>query len=342
VIVTPANSVAGTAAASRWVAQLAPGLVLAITVALAAGFVAAGYGAPVMLVALLIGVLLSGLAQNDTARPGLQFASRPVLQVGVALLGLHISFASVIDLGFSAVAMVVCGVAVSIGSGVLFARLLGRSTAFGILGGGATGICGASAALAITGALPPSPDRDREAALVVASVTTLSTICMVLYPAVGHLLGFNDRNLGIFFGATIHDVAQVVGAGYGVSKVSGDTATVVKLLRVALLLPSVFCIALAYARVSPATVGRTRLPVPLFAVAFAVFMAINSAGAVPAFVEEPLNRLSQACLVVAVAAIGLKTSIAEVLKLGRRAVLVPIGATIVLLVFVLSFQLLTA
>jgi uncharacterized integral membrane protein (TIGR00698 family) len=294
-----------------------------------------------MLVALLIGVLLSGLAQNEAARPGLQLASRPVLQVGVALLGLQISFASVIGLGVSVVVLVAAGVAMSVGSGVLVARLLGRSTAFGVLGGGATGICGASAALAIASALPATPDRDRETALVVASVTTLSTIAMVLYPAIGRVLGLGDHQIGVFLGATIHDVAQVVGAGYGVSKTAGDTATVVKLLRVALLLPSVFFIALIYARTPPSAVlGQTRLPVPLFALAFALLMALNSTGLVPTILQAPLSQVSQWSLIIAVAAIGLKTSVPEVLKLGRRAVLVPVGATFVLLGFVLSFQLL--
>jgi uncharacterized integral membrane protein (TIGR00698 family) len=321
-------------AATGWIGRALPGLLLAVTVALAANFVSTGYGAPAMLVALLIGVLLSVLAQNDAARLGLQIASRPVLQVGVALLGLQISFASVVELGPAVVAIVVGGVAISIASGVLIARLLKRSAAFGILGGGATGICGASAALAISTALPPSPDRDRETALVVASVTTLSTIAMVIYPAIGHVLGLGDRDIGIFLGATIHDVAQVVGAGYGVSKTAGDAATVVKLMRVALLLPSVFSIAVAYARLSPAAPGKARLPVPLFAVAFALLMALNSAGLIPEAVHAPLNLTSQWCLIVAVAAIGLKTSIPEVLKLGRRAVLVPVGATLVLLGYV--------
>lgn len=317
------------------IVRVTPGLLLAVTVALAATFVSTAYGAPAMLVALLIGILLSVLAQAEAARVGLQLASRPVLQFGVALLGLQISFSSVVELGPAMVAIVIGGVAISIGSGVLVARLLGRSVAFGILGGGATGICGASAALAISTALPPSPDRDRETALVVASVTTLSTIAMVLYPTIGHLLGLNDRGIGIFLGATIHDVAQVVGAGYGVSKVTGDAATIVKLLRVALLLPSVFCIAFAYARVTPAALAeKTRLPLPLFAIAFALLMGLNSFGLVPQIVLKPLSQVSQWCLIVAVSAIGLRTSISDVLKLGRRAVLVPVGATLVLLGYV--------
>jgi uncharacterized integral membrane protein (TIGR00698 family) len=321
-------------AAKGRIGRVLPGLLLAVTVALAANFVSSGYGTPAMLVALLIGVLLSVLAQNDAARLGLQIASRPILQVGVALLGLQISFASVIELGPAVIAIVGGGVVISIASGVLIARLLKRSTAFGILGGGATGICGASAALAISSALPPSPDRDREMALVVASVTTLSTIAMVIYPVAGHLLGLGDRDIGIFLGATIHDVAQVVGAGYGVSTTAGDAATIVKLMRVALLAPSVLAIAFAYSRLPPTASGRARLPVPLFAVVFALLMALNSAGLVPEAVHAPLSLTSQWCLLVAVAAIGLKTSIPEVLKLGRRAVLVPVGATLVLLGYV--------
>lgn len=325
----------------QWLVARAPGLLLALTAAAAANFAATMWGIPVMLMALLIGIGLNFVSADTRTTPGLAFASRPVLQVGVALLGLGISVDQVIDLGSDTLLLVIGGVLTAIGSGWVIARLLGRSSAFGILAGGATGICGASAALAISSALPPDEGREREAAFVIAVVTALSTLAMVAYPLLAHWLGFDDRTAGIMIGATIHDVAQVVGAGYAVSDEAGDTATVVKLFRVALLLPTVLAISLAAARArNSGSQQRLLLPVPLFAIAFAVLAIINSLAPLPPELLRFLGDMSRGCLVVAVAAIGLKTSLRGILKMGSAALAVPVGATIVLLALVVTVQLL--
>jgi len=315
-----------------------PGLFLALTVAAAATFAAGATGGPVMFFALLIGIALNAASGDERLRAGLSFASRPVLQLGVALLGLKISVAQVASLGSQTLLLVAGGTAVSIASGLLLVRLFGLQRAFGVLAGGATGICGASAALAISSTLPPSPDKDRETAFVIVAVTTLSTIAMVAYPVIAHLLGFDDRQIGIFLGATIHDVAQVVGAGYAVSEEAGDTATIVKLFRVALLLPTVLIIALM-TRSRAATDGKLPWLLPPFAIAFAVLVVINSSGIVSPGLRDVTTTFSNWCLATAVAAIGIRTSIAGTLRMGWAALAVPIGATIFLMTFVIGIEL---
>jgi uncharacterized integral membrane protein (TIGR00698 family) len=317
-------------------AQILPGFLIALTVAAAANFVALAYGGPVMLLALLIGMALNFLSAEERALPGLRFATKPVLQTGVALLGLRIAFGDIVALGTETVLLVIVGVIATIGAGVILARMFDRSGSFGLLAGGATAICGASAALAISSALPQTKERDRETAFVIVIVTTLSTLAMVIYPVLAHLLGFDDRTTGIMLGATIHDVAQVVGAGYAVSGEAGDAATVVKLFRVVLLLPVVFCIALMF-RSQGSGFGMARLPIPLFAVAFAVLVGVHSLGLLPVTLERPLAEVSRWCLLTAVAAIGIRTSIPEMLKMGGTAIAVPAGATLVLLVLAAGF-----
>ncbi len=163
---------------------------------------------------------------------------------------------------------------------------------------------------------------------------------MVTYPVIANLLGFGDRTTGILLGATIHDVAQVVGAGYAVSVEAGDTATIVKLFRVAMLLPVVFIVSLAF-RGEGGSVVKGKLPIPLFAIGFVIMVALNSLGLVPDFLREPLVSLSRWCLISAVAAIGLTTSIADMLKIGRSAVLSAVSTTLVLLVTMLTLLSLT-
>src|SRR5258706_5147608 len=179
---------------------------------------------------------------------GIEFASKAVLRTGVALLGARITVEQIIALGPVPIAMVVAGVTTTLLVGLLLARLLGLSRAFGALSGGSVGICGASAALAIASVLPKTKESERDVILAVVVVTTLSTIAMIVYPMLVTAIGLDHQRAGVFLGGTIHDVAQVVGAGYMISPQTGDVATYVKLLRVAMLLPVVLSVAFIMSR----------------------------------------------------------------------------------------------
>ena len=326
----PASGVLGTARA------VAPGFLLALTVAAAAGFVADHYGGPVMLLALLIGMALAPAIDGPRPAPGIRFAAKRVLRVGVALLGLRIALSDVLGLGWGVVALVLAGIALTIATGILAARLLRERARLGVLIGGATAICGASAALAISAVLPRHPAHERDTVFTVVAVTTLSTVAMVLYPALFRAVGFDDAATGVLIGATIHDVAQVVGAGYAVSTEAGDTATIVKLLRVAMLLPTVLIVSVAFARARSAADGggaAAAPPVPLFAIAFAVLVVVNSTGALPEAPRLVLVDLSRWCLVTAVAAVGLTTSLKDIAKVGWGPTGTALAATVALLLF---------
>jgi uncharacterized integral membrane protein (TIGR00698 family) len=227
------------------------------------------------------------------------------------------------------VVLVVSSVALTILAGIAIARLLKLGNAFGVLTGGAVAICGASAALAIASILPKHPNAERDASFTVVGVTALSTIAMILYPMVASLFGFGDRAAGIFLGATIHDVAHVVGAGYGISHEAGDSATVVKLLRVAMLLPACLAVGLAL-HVRGSDAAHAAPVLPWFAVAFAILAAVASTGFVPAAILEAGSTLSRWCLVVAIAAIGMKTSLKSLVDMGAKSVLLLVAETLFL------------
>src|SRR4029078_9955975 len=122
-----------------------------------------------------------------------------------------------------------------------------------LLTGGATAICGASAALALAAAMPAHPQKQRATLFTIVGVSTLSTLAMIVYPSGAQARGLAPRTADIFLGATIHDVAQVVGAGYSLSPETGDVATVVKLLRVAMLLPLIALTVMSYRRAGAET-----------------------------------------------------------------------------------------
>ena len=303
--------------------------------AIAATFLSLHYKASAMLFALLLGMALHFLAEEGRCLPGIQLASSLVLRTGVALLGLRVTFSQVEALGWGTVLLVVGSVALTILVGVALARAFRLGSAFGTLTGGAVAICGASAALAIASILPRHEHAERDASFTVIGVTALSTLAMILYPIVVGLLSLDHRDAGIFLGGTIHDVAQVVGAGYSVSPETGDTATIVKLLRVAMLLPA--CLAIGLALHVRGTAAAQAAPVlPWFAVAFAALVVVNSLGWVPQAAVEAGSTLSRACLVTAIAAIGMKTSLKSLADMGLKPVLLVVVETLFLAGLVLA------
>ncbi|OEE62608.1 hypothetical protein A1OK_07330 [Enterovibrio norvegicus FF-454] len=315
---------------------LAPGLLLSVTVAAAATFLSAHYGAPQMLFALLLGIAFHFLANDSKCQPGVEFAAKKVLRFGVALLGLRITIDEMMMLGWEMLAWVACGIALTITIGMLVAKLLGRRVQFGVLTGGSVAICGASAALAISAVLPKHQYSERNTLFTVIAVTAFSTIAMVIYPIFVNILGFDDRLAGIFIGGTIHDVAQVVGAGYSISPQAGEFATITKLLRVALLVPVILIISLYFRRHPEQSGEKADIPLlPLFVVGFCVCVAINSAHILPASVTSTLSGLSSWCLVAAVAALGIKTSVKKLFTIGYEPILMVVIETLSIAAWVL-------
>ncbi len=305
-----------------------PGLLAAGVIGLAATWLSQHYSAPVMLFALLLGIAFHFLHEEGRCVQGIEFASRTVLRLGVALLGARITVAQILDLGVMPIATVVVGVATTIGVGLLAAKWLGLSRSFGVLSGGAVGICGASAALAVASVLPRHRDSERDTILAVVTVTALSTIAMITYPMIVTALGLDHVRAGIFLGGTIHDVAQVVGAGYTISQQTGDIATYVKLLRVTLLLPVVFTIAFAVRRGARSGQGAAKAPIPWFLFGFAALVAANSFGLIAKPVGDVASDLSRAFLVAAIAALGMKTSFGALVKVGWRPVALMVLETV--------------
>jgi uncharacterized integral membrane protein (TIGR00698 family) len=311
------------------------GLAVSGVVGIAATFLSLQYRASAMLFALLLGMALNFLAEEGRCRAGIQVASTHVLRIGVALLGLRITLEQVGALGWLTVAVVALAVIATVLAGIAIARMMKLGNAFGTLTGGAVAICGASAALAIASILPSHKNAERDASFTVIGVTALSTLAMILYPILVGALGLDARNAGVFLGGTIHDVAQVVGAGYSMSEETGNTATIVKLLRVAMLLPVCLVIGLAL-HVRGSQAARSAPLLPWFAVAFAVLVVINSLGWIPLVVSDAGNTLSRWCLVTAIAAIGMKTSLRSLAEMGLKPVLLVVLETLFLAALVLA------
>ncbi|WP_169569605.1 YeiH family protein [Sneathiella limimaris] len=316
--------------------ELFPGVLVCLTIAMAATFLSDHYGGPVMLFALLLGMAFHFLSEEGPCKKGIEFASKTVLRVGVALLGVRITFGQIADLGEVTILGVIVAIFATIFFGWVFAQVFKLKPSQGLLSGGAVAICGASAALALSAVMPKNKHSENNTIVTVVAVTTLSTIAMVLYPLITQQAGFGAIDSGVFLGGTIHDVAQVVGAGYSISDETGDISTVVKLLRVTMLVPVVLIFSFIFsARNKAKEEGqKASLLPPAFLVGFIVFVILNSFNLMPELAVDHLTDLSRVCLVTAIAGLGMKTSLQELFKVGWPIVGLVVSETIFIALFI--------
>ena len=319
------------------VAKNLPGTLVCLVIALAATFVSEHYGGPQLLYALLMGLAFHFLVGNPQVGPGIGFCGRTVLRFGVALLGARITLTQVAKLGLTSALVVVGAVVCTIVVGALAARWLKRPREEGLLSGASVAICGASAALAVSSVLPQTKENERFTLLTVVGVTVLSTLAMVIYPFTLKLLGATPEQSGIVLGGTIHDVAQVVAAGMMLGPEAGDTATVVKLFRVMLLMPVVVVISMLYRNHPDAKATDDSVPlVPGFLLAFIVLVLLASVGVFKPWMVQLAGDTSRWMLVTAIAAAGVKTSFEELLKLGWQPVVMLLTETVFIATVVLA------
>ena len=328
-----------------------PGVLLAIAIAVPSFFlaplIAKIFPLPVIVIALLIGIALHTVADRPLFTPGLKFCVSKVLRWAVALLGLRVSLGEIADLGVITALVVIVSMVITIVSGVALARALGLKREFGALAGAGTAVCGASATLATATVIPQYEGKEADIVFVVVAVNALSTVAMLGYPLIATGLGFDPQTTGVLLGATIHDVAQVVGAGYAVSEPVGNTAVIVKLFRVLLLLPVVIGIGYWLTRTG-GEAGKASVPVPVFALFFLALCILNSVivlspslNAMYQPIKSGLVTLSGWGLLVAIAALGLGTSIAALRKVGWPH-LVTITITTIIILLVVTAALLVA
>lgn len=314
-----------------------PGLAVTAAVAIAAQFLSDHYGAPAMLMALLLGIAFHFLSEEGRCVAGIDFCAKKVLRIGVALLGMRISVDLLIGLGASTILLLVAAIAATILFGLAAAKLLGRGWRLALITSGSVAICGASAAMAIAAVLPKNEFSERNLIFTVLSVTVLSTLAMIFYPMIAQAIGLDARATGIFFGGTIHDVAQVVGAGFSDSPEAGETATLVKLIRVTMLAPVVLIFSLATRNVGSVGESGKRPPLlPGFVIAFLILAAINSFGLIPEAVSKVGMETSRWALLAGIVAVGMKTSLRRVLDVGGDAVALIVAETIFIGLFILA------
>ena len=309
-------------------APLFPGLALCGVAAAAAAWLSEHYGFPIILLGLLVGLSLNFISHDPRSHAGLDFASRTCLRWGIVVLGMQVTFVQIQQLGVAPLASLLVVMAATLLAGLVGARLVGQSPWAGLLAGGATAICGASAALALYGVIGRQRLSQAQFALTLVGISLASAFAMTTYPLLAHELGLTDRQAGFLIGASIHDVAQAIGGGYAFSDAAGSAATIVKLARVAMLAPLVALASLAVPGGEGGSGGWRALVPPWFITGFIGVVAANSLLAVPKPVVDFALTGSKSMLLLAVTATAMRTRLDLLLAMGWRAGVPVVAATI--------------
>lgn len=309
-----------------------PGLATCGVAAAAAAWLSDHYGFPIILLGLLIGLSLNFIASDPRTHRGLDFASRTCLRLGIVVLGLQVTFAQIGALGASPfIALLVVMLAAFLAA-LLGSRLAGQPHYAGVLAGGATAICGASAALALYGVIGKDRLSQAQFALTLVGISLASAFAMSVYPTLAAELHLNDREAGFLIGASIHDVAQAIGGGYAFSDAAGGYATIVKLARVAMLAPIVALASVAMGSAEHSQAGSAslwrRLALPWFITAFLAVLALNSAVHIPDAFSHAALTGSKALLLLAVTATAMRSRMDLLMQMGWRATIPVVMATL--------------
>lgn len=311
--------------------SLFPGLAICGVAAAAAAWLSEHYGFPIILLGLLIGLSLNFIARDPRTHSGLDFASRTCLRVGIVILGLQVTVGQITALGAAPFLALLVVMAATFFAGIAGARMATQSKYAGMLAGGSTAICGASAALALYGVIGKERLSQAQFALTLVGVSLASAFAMSVYPVLAAELALTDRQAGFLIGASIHDVAQAIGGGYAFSDAAGSYATIVKLARVALLAPIVVLVSLMLRNGSAEGAAQPlwkRLSLPWFITAFLATVLLNSLIAVPQPVSHYALIGSKGLLLLAVTATAMRSRMDLLLDMGWRATIPVVTATL--------------
>lgn len=297
-----------------------PGLLA--TVALAAAAYGLKLALPSVPVSPLLTVILLGMVVAATVRlpeswtPGLRLAQRPILRWGVAGLGFKLSLQELAKIGLPAIGVVVVATFAALFFGIWVGRKLGLPDKMATLLAVGSSICGASAIVAADTVVQ---GEKQDSALSLGIVTLLGTVGILLYPLVGHAVGMSAFAYGVWNGASLHEMAQVIAAGNGIAGAL-EPSTVTKLARIALLAPIVFGLAWILRRRSEAA-GEAKVPlVPFFLVGFVLFAAFRTFVEIPTSTAKLIEDMDLFVLCVGMAGVGLQADFREIIRAGFRPI----------------------
>jgi uncharacterized integral membrane protein (TIGR00698 family) len=284
-----------------------------------------------LILSILLGIAFHNLVGTPArAQDGVGFALKRILRFAIILLGLQLTAVQIADVGTTGLAVIALTLVATCLFTTWFGQLLGVERKLAQLIAAGTSICGASAVIA-TNTVTDAHDED--VAYAVACVTVFGSMAMFAYPLLPGLLHLDPRAYGLWSGASIHEIAQVIAAAFQDGRQAGEFGTIAKLSRVALLAPVVITLGLNASRRGPRT--QVRAPIPWFVLGFIVLVALNSVIVIPADARTVIVGVTTFLLSMALAAMGLSTDIAKLRAKGLR----PLALGAAAFLFIATFSL---
>lgn len=277
-----------------------------------------------LIVGIVLGILYANSLRNhlpQTWVPGITFCTKFVLRAGIILYGFRLTYQQVMQIGLPAIVIDTIIVLFTIIIGVIFGRLLKMDRDISLLTSTGSAICGAAAVL---GAEPIVRSEPHKTAVAVSTVVIFGTLSMFLYPVIyrSGVFDLTPEQMGLYTGATLHEVAHVAGAGNAMGEAISDPAVIVKMIRVLLLAPALLVMSIVLARIPANSAGTTecrrRVTIPWFAVGFVIVIAFNSLNLLPRETVDAINTFDTFLLTMAMTALGAETSIDKFKKAGSR------------------------
>jgi len=290
------------------------------------------YNAPAMLFALLLGMTISFINHSKKFADGIDFAASVLLKIGVVLMGFRLVFEDINAFGFLPIGCIFLIVLLTLCFGIGLSYFFKKNITLGLVSGAGVAICGASAVLAVNAVLPTKLQKTNNSIFVILTITILSTLSMIIFPVFAKFFDLSNFVSGFLIGSTIHDVAQVVGAGYSINDDAGILATFFKMVRV-LALPVVI-LAVSYCYNSR---DRSVLNFPIFILGFLVTAFLANSVEFPDFIINSSVTISSWLLVCAIAAIGMKTQFSDMKKVDLSLFLFVTMESIFILLVSLGF-----
>ena len=291
----------------------------------------------------VFGILLGLVVRNAVGvgpifRPGLQIASKQVLQWSIIALGFGLSIQQVARTGLDSLSVTLVTIGVAFASAYLLGKWLNIAAKLQVLIGVGTAICGGSAIAAVT---PIIRSDDHETAFAISTIFLFNVVAVFTFPMLGHWLAMSDLGFGMWAGTAINDTSSVVAAGYSYSQEAGDYATIVKLTRATLIVP--ICLALVFFQAwrykkQGSRDFRLARVFPWFILWFLVASGVSSMGWIPYVLQEPLHFMAEFLIVVALTAIGLSSDLRRMLSAGVRPILLGMGVWVAVSVSSLIVQ----
>lgn len=297
-----------------------------------------------MILATLIGMTLQNVFGTPAwAKPGVTFSLKRVLRLGIILLGLQLMASQVVQVGLAGVGVIAATLVATFVFTKWLGRVIGVDAKLAELIGAGTSICGASAVIATN---TVTRGRDEDVAYAVACVTVFGSFSMLLFPLLPGLLHLSPAAFGLWSGASIHEIAQVVAAAYQDGAQAGEVGTVAKLTRVMMLAPVVFTLGFMAVRraahASDKSASRTAPPIPWFVLGFIAMVIFNSVVTIPAEPKAWIAVATTFMLSMALAAMGIETDFRKLKAKGLKPMLLAAAAWIFISIFALALVKLTA